>query len=126
MTVVIDASAAIAVAQRHLSSPALEKSWVVVPDIFVSEISNAVWKMHRFGGLLRGHADTLLERAMRIPDETVPAVSLYREAFSSAVAEKHPVYDLFYLVLASRERAAILTLDKELGKLAKKRGLAVA
>jgi predicted nucleic acid-binding protein len=126
VTVVLDASAAIAVAQRHLSPPILDKSWVVVPDVFVSEVSNAVWKMHRFGGTPRVNADVLLDRAVRIPDETVPSDSLYRDAFNSAISEKHPVYDLFYLVLARRERAAILTLDKELHKLAKKHGVATA
>jgi predicted nucleic acid-binding protein len=122
----MDASAAIAIAQRHLSLELLDKSWVVVPDLFVSEVSNAVWKMHRFGSVPRADADTLLDRSTRIPDESVPTDTLYRDAFIAAVAEKHPVYDLFYLILARREDATLLTLDKDLRRLAKKHGVALA
>ena len=51
MIVVLDASAAIKIILNHTSakgfSDVLKKSdWVIAPDIFVSEVTNAFWKYH--------------------------------------------------------------------------------
>ena len=46
-----------------------------------------------------------------IPDETIAA-----EAMKLAIDLKHPIYDCFYLALAEREHAALISADKRLDR----------
>jgi predicted nucleic acid-binding protein len=56
-------------------------------------------------------------------DAFVPSRDLYREAFFLARTAKRSAYDMFYLALARREDAALLTTDKALGKEAERQGV---
>lgn len=73
-----------------------------------------------------GTCEAALEEVLRFPNEFVPATLLYREAFLLARTTRHSVYDMFYLVLARREGAALFTKDKALRKLAQHQGIEVA
>jgi len=44
---------------------------------------------------------------------------MWREVFAESVTYRHPVYDLFYLVLARRQNAILLTNDVKMKNLAK-------
>jgi predicted nucleic acid-binding protein len=45
---------------------------------------------------------------------------LAARATEIAIALKHPIYDCFYLALAERERAPLISADKRLVAVAKK------
>jgi len=47
-------------------------------------------------------------------DRRHPAADLTQEVLREASTRKHPVFDLFYAVLARREGAAIVTVDTRL------------
>jgi len=56
----------------------------------------------------------------------VPSQELYREAFALSRAQQtRSAYDMFYLALALRENAVLLTLDATLKKEAKRAGVRV-
>jgi predicted nucleic acid-binding protein len=115
---VLDASAAIFLASAPASVCLKDATLVSVPDLFVSEVTNVVWKLHALGGMPQTECRTILGRALRLPDVVVPATTLYDEVLGLAWASKHSVYDVFYLLLARREGAALFTKDKALRRLA--------
>jgi predicted nucleic acid-binding protein len=56
----------------------------------------------------------------------VPSQELYREAFALTRAQQsRAAYDMFYLALARREDAVLLTLDSTLKKEARRAGIRV-
>jgi predicted nucleic acid-binding protein len=55
-----------------------------------------------------------MEHAVAIPDEYIHEKELYKEAFAMGCQTRMPVYDMFFLILARRHNAYLLTLDKKL------------
>jgi predicted nucleic acid-binding protein len=66
-----------------------------------------------------------LELAIELADDLVSCRDLWREAFLLARKTRKPAYDMFYIALALREDAAILTMDKALRKEAERHGVQV-
>ncbi len=119
MRLVLDTSAAIGLVMRSPGWERIEKAvaeaeWIEAPDLLIAEASNACWKYHKHGGLSVEKCERVLEDAIAIPDEFVPASDLHREAFAMAVAGQRPAYDMFFLVLARRNNATLASLDKSL------------
>ncbi len=128
MKLVLDASAAIEIALNRASALKLSRavedaSEVTAPDLFVSEVTNAAWKYHRFANVELAECDKILEFGIGLVDSFVPCVELYREAFQLARTAKRPAYDAFYLALARREDALFMTMDADLRKHAAKQGI---
>lgn len=122
MIAVLDASAAI---ELILSRPAAEEiskliskaELVLAPDLYVAEVSNALWKHANAQGESEAYTE-LLDDAVALADDLIDSVSLYREAFALSTQHQHPVYDSLYLVVARRNSATILTVDRRLSSLA--------
>jgi len=128
---VLDANAAVEVAlegkaARHLSSVLSESEEVIAPELLIPEIVNAVWKYHQFAEFDLGKCEKLIELSVGLVDRFISHVELYREAFAlSRVQQSRAAYDMFYLALARREDAVLLTLDATLKKEAKRAGIRV-
>jgi len=125
MILILDASAAVAIAMNLPEStkfqPMINTSdMVIAPDLFVAEVSNAIWKYVRAGILDSDQGSSALERAVSLVDTFEPGQMLYREAFALSVDHLHPVYDALYLILARRHNGVLATLDKRLAELASK------
>jgi predicted nucleic acid-binding protein len=125
MNLVLDVSAAVELVlarpQAKKVGEAVEKaSGILVPDLFLSEGANVMWKYHRMGGLSMPACERGLEILAQLPTEIVPALGMEQEVFSLACLSRSPAYDLFYLVLARRRRACLFTLDQALRSLAKR------
>lgn len=123
MNVVIDASAAVGLVlampeTESFAAPLEQAALVVAPDIFVSEVANAIWKYRKADLLPTERCEQALEQALCLPDRIEPAMDLCVEAFALSCRHLHPVYDALYLVLARRNNAVILTLDRRLAALA--------
>lgn len=122
MIVVLDASASIELVLHRPASPEIAEilssaEKVFVPDIYIAEISNAFWKYVRAGGQSAFYEE-MLDDSVDLADVIVPSTELYREAFAISVKHQHPVYDALYLVVARRNAAILLTLDRRLRRLA--------
>ena len=97
-----------------LSALLNEAELVLAPQLLAAEVANTYWKYFRAGQLAPAAAETGLRSCLDLVDEFVPLEPLSAEALELAMAAKHPVYDMFYLVLARRQAAVLLTADKTL------------
>ena len=128
---VLDASAALEVALNRDGMPRLrllleEASEILAPELLLAEAVNGLWKEHRFGGLPLAICDEALELLPSLVHTWVPLEVLYREAFVLSRANGLPANDMFYLALALREDALLVTMDKTLKKEARRVGVRVA
>ncbi|MFB3776099.1 MAG: type II toxin-antitoxin system VapC family toxin [Bryobacteraceae bacterium] len=131
MRVVLDASAAVEVALQRKQAPRLagilkEADVVLSPDLLVPEVVNTIWKYHQFENLSLELCDRALEAAFGLVDALVPSKEVHGEAFLLARLARRPAYDMFYLALARREDAVLLTCDTSLKKEASRQGLRTA
>lgn len=131
MRLVLDASAAIEVVLDRSKAAQFvrllgDADQVLAPDLLVSEVVNAIWKYHQFENLGLNICDRALELAFGLVDVIVSCKDLYREAFLLSRSARRPAYEMFYLALAQREDAALLTADAALRKEAKRQGIRVA
>ena len=131
MRLVLDASAAVvAVFGRGHAlrfATILENADVVLaPDLLVAEVTNTLWKYHQFEHLDLDTCDRLLQSALELVDTFVPCRELHREAFLLARTTRRTAYDMFYLALARREDALLLTHDAALRREAERQGVRLA
>jgi predicted nucleic acid-binding protein len=126
--IVLDASAAVEVALNRekghrLSTCLAEAREVLAPDCFISETVNAIWKYHQFENLDLDTCRRAIELAIGLVETFVPAIKLHHEAFLLARTTRRSAYDMFYLALARREDASLLTMDSALKKEAERQGI---
>ena len=84
-----------------------------------------MWKLGSKGLLPLEALAERWEMAMALPNRLCPDHELAVEALSEASRHGHPVYDLFYAVLARREGCRVLTFDGRLIALLRKLGIGV-
>ena len=123
MIAVLDASAAMEIVfQRDLagklSKVVVDADWVIAPTLFISEVTNTIWKYQKFADFPYRSCEKVLAWAQALPDDFINEMDLYREAFKLSCTLNHPVYDMLYLVVARRNNGILLTLDKKLMKAA--------
>ena len=107
-TLVLDASAVVRLichdpAAAGWAEQLAEASMVLAPELMLTEVANALWKLQRSGSLVGVDPQPLLADARDLVDQFEP---------------DRPVYDCLYLALARREAARILTADQRLQRLA--------
>ena len=128
MILVLDASAAIEIALKKKSAPAFSKAIsasdiVMAPDIFPSEITNSFWKYAQHTNMGTEECETAIDCCIDLVDDFVSTKLFCREVFLESLRLKHPSYDLFYLSVARRNNALLLSKDKKLIALAKSVGV---
>jgi len=127
---VLDASAALEVVLERgrvgdFMRAIQEADTVMAPELLIPEVVNAIWKYHQFDRLDLNTCNQALELAIGLADDLVSCKDLWREAFLLARKNGRPAYDMFYIALALREDAAILTMDKTLRNEAERQGIQV-
>jgi len=100
------------------AEPLGEAPLVLAPELMLTEVANALWKLQRGGGLAGMDPHQLLADAADLVDQIEPDRHLQVEALALACHLNHPVYDCLYLALARREAALLLTADRRLRRLA--------
>ena len=130
MKVVLDVSAAFSVivgardSEKFLSD--LESATeVLAPDLFYAEATNTAWKFHHIEDASVKESQLLLANAIALIDTFTKTESLSEDALNLACKIEHSAYDCFYLTLASKEKAGLLTKDKRLSKMATGLGILV-
>ena len=128
MTVVLDASAALEIvfngAKSTIYRQTLEKAdLVLAPVLFDSEVTNVLWKYIKMGIVDEDNAIKSMLLLFQLIDDFIPTVELAVEALHEATRLNHPVYDMYYFVLARRNGAVLLTEDKKLQVLALDNGV---
>lgn len=92
---------------------------LIAPELLMAEAGNAFWKYVRSGMMAAAKAQAALSQ---LPNrfENFAALTLLADAsLEIAVSLNHPIYDCFYLALARREGAPLVTADKRLAAIAK-------
>ena len=131
MKVVLDANCAVEIALNkpegdRLKARLNDSEQVLAPDFLIPEFVNALWKYHQFNQLSLSVCDQAMDLLPVLVETFVPSQELYREAFALTRAQQsRAAYDMFYLALARREDAVLLTLDATLKKEAKRAGIRV-
>jgi len=121
--IVLDASAALRIVlgldDADVLLDVVERAAVVsAPDLYASEVANALWKYVVAGELDAQEAVSRYDSALRLIDDLVAGAELGAEALIAAAGSRHPVYDLMYVVLARRHGSTILTRDRKLRRAA--------
>ena len=124
MIVVLDASAAMEIAlNREYESDfrkiLLQSDLVIAPNTFASEITNSFWKYGIHKELSEDKCQRGIDYCLELVDDFIETNNLCKEVFFEALNRNHPAYDLFYLVLARRNNASIITRDAKMKKIAK-------
>lgn len=130
MIVVLDTSVAVEVVLQRDSALAfstllVEADLVLAPTLLITETANVFWKYQKFADYPYADCEKLIEQATSLPDEYVNEIELYREAFKLGCILDHSIYDAMFLVLARRNNARLLTMDKKLITAANKVGVDV-
>jgi predicted nucleic acid-binding protein len=99
---------------------------VTAPDLFIAEVTNGLWKYVIAQQLTIGDAVERLDAALKMVSAFRPVADLAEESLREAATRRHPAYDFYYAVLARREGAAILTLDRRLKQLCTAMGIPLA
>ncbi len=87
---------------------------LVAPEPILPETASAFWKYVRAGPIGAEKARAALSKLPERFDMLSPLLPLTEDALEIAVSLNHPVYDCFYLALARRESAPLVTADKRL------------
>jgi predicted nucleic acid-binding protein len=128
MIIVLDASAAIEIALNNMKSEKYrnllkESDLVIAPDTFPSEITNVFWKYTYFSKMPFEQCEKGIEYCLDLIDDYIETRVICREVFAESIKNEHSSYDLFYLIVARRHNAAILSRDKKMNKIAEELGI---
>ena len=120
---VLDASAAVRLILGDPTASSLadqigDASLVLAPELMLTEVANALWKLARSDQLNALDPQLLLANARDLVDRVEPDRHLQAEALALACHLNHPVYDCLYLALARREAATLVSSDRRLVVLA--------
>ena len=90
---------------------------LLAPTLVLAEVGNVLWKYvaHEQTSFERANSD--LEAISEAFDQLVAMRQLHLAALQLSCTLGHPVYDCFYLALAKRQQAQLVTADKCLFRL---------
>lgn len=118
MTIVVDASVVVSIVAAEANSDAARAlvagEAVVAPALVLAEVGNALWRKVR---LRMMEADEARRAAARLPDiftGLFPLDALLPAALDLALRRDHPADDCFYVALAMRKAAPLVTADRHI------------
>jgi predicted nucleic acid-binding protein len=116
---VVDASVAVKwFLDEDYSEPArsllVEANALWVPDLLFVEVANVLWKRVRTGELGQDIAQDFMRDLTHLTLEIAPTVELVEDALTVACLSGRTAYDALYLVLAMRQKTALVTGDEKL------------
>ena len=125
MTIVLDVSAAIQIVLKKekmdfFNNIYKDASWVIAPELYISEITNVLWKYYKSKILTHEECLQYIEDGICLIDDFFTEKDMWKEVLGESIKNNHSAYDLFYAVLARRNDSALLSNDQDLIKIAKK------
>lgn len=119
MTLVVDASVALKWFVIEENTPlavallaAGERA--IAPTLIIAELCNAAWRLWRRSEMARAQVSVVSARAPSLFTALISEIELAKRASEISLALRHPAYDCFYLSLAERENATLVTADRRL------------
>ena len=125
MIAIIDACGAVEILlqreKAHKFRQILQESTLrVAPDLYVSELANAIWKYHSAKKITRDNCIQYIKQGLGLINIFVNANDIWEEAFSEGTNNKHSIYDMLYMVTARRNSGILITNDSALAAVCKK------
>ena len=125
MTAVIDVSGAMEILLQKekaekFSKTLQESTLVVAPDIYVSELTNTLWKYYSAKILSEDECVQYIQDGISYVDNFIDSREIWREAFSEGIKNHHSIYDILYLISARRNSGILITNDSVLAVICKK------
>jgi predicted nucleic acid-binding protein len=99
---------------------------VVAPDLLMIECRNAALNNFRKGTLSLEEALSIDHDLERLSLPTLPSVSFVTNAFSIALALRHPIYDCIYVAAAIAANRILVTADRRFAAKVSAAGIANA
>lgn len=97
----------------HLAEALLDDE-LIVPDLLFAEVGNILWKRQVRGETDAATAQVGARWLLQVPFQVHDSAGLLADALALALQLQHPAYDCFYLSLAARVDAALVTADRRL------------
>jgi predicted nucleic acid-binding protein len=124
MTIVLDVSAAIQIVLQKEKKDYFESfyrkaSWVIAPELYISEITNVLWKYYKNKILTHDECLQYIEDGLGLIDDFFTEKDMWKEVLGESIKNDHSAYDMFYAVLARRNDSTLVSNDKELIKISK-------
>ncbi len=128
MIVVLDANAGIEVSLDRAKADSIrnfldQADRVITSELYKAETTNVMFKYVRSALLNQDQAIEKLNYCDSLVDEFIDIANTKEETLLESIRTGHSSYDLFYLTVARRFGARLLTLDKKLNDLANSWGL---
>ncbi|QTQ12301.1 type II toxin-antitoxin system VapC family toxin [Treponema parvum] len=125
MIIVLDVSAAIEILfQREkadrFKSVYNQGSWIIAPDLFIAEITNALWKYYTAGLITHKDCIQYVQDGIDMIDDFLDAKELWKESLAEGIKNNHSIYDMYYAILARRNDATLITNDGALARICEK------
>jgi predicted nucleic acid-binding protein len=122
---IVDASVAVrwfvpALAWPSATALLSTEDTLLAPELILAEAANAFWKSSRAGYMKASEMQSAIAQLPGFFEELVPSRDLADEAVEISLGLNHPAYDCFYLALARREAAPLVTADKRLAAAAQR------
>lgn len=106
---------------EHTKAVALWEEWtaeqvtIIAPMLLRYEVTNAVYRLVRFGGMSELAGRSVLDSLDNLPIRYLDTYEMHREAFEFARRfDAKTAYDGHYVALARREGVPLITADKKL------------
>src|SRR5215213_4417713 len=94
----------------------MEGAALAAPGLVLAEAANALWRKARVGGITCAQAVQAAKDVGQMFARLVPLQALQDQALDLALRRGHPVHNCFYVALAMREAAPLLTADRRLAQ----------
>jgi predicted nucleic acid-binding protein len=91
-----------------------EATLVIAPDVYISELTNTLWKYGRENILTKDECVQYLKDGINYVDKFINSKKLWQEAFSEGIHNNHSIYDMLYMVVARRNGGILITNDSVL------------
>jgi predicted nucleic acid-binding protein len=125
MIAVIDVSGAMEILFRREKADMFnnfidEAVFVVAPDLYVTELTNTLWKYHAAKMRTKDECLDLIKDGIDYINVFIDSKEIWEEAFSEGINNNHSVYDMFYMVAARRHAGTLITNDSTLAAICMK------
>ena len=97
-----------------------ESSFILAPDLFVSELTNTLWKYYTKKIFAENVCKQYIQLGIGYIDRFIDCKDIWQEAFAEGINNNHSIYDMFYLVTARRYNGTLITNDSVLAGICKK------
>jgi predicted nucleic acid-binding protein len=116
MTLTIDASGALKLAFEEAGSSQAQDvvsgpDALIAPDLILFEVHHVLRKRMRRGEITRAALISASAAIQHVFEAIEPSGGLFDQARDLSISLDHPIYDCFYIALAERSRATLVTAD---------------